>query len=254
MMKRFTGISLGVILVLAVAGMAAPGPAFADAAGGEVLLAVDGAIQKEKTLEIVYDGFISASGKGRSRNISFKLKRKGEKVLMEVLAPKTAMGMKLLVVSPAEIYSYSPTDSKTRRLSPEASKGSVLSMAFAFDDLQAATYASRYDATLGSAEDKGNPTLTLTAKADASAVYPKIEMTVEKGRSLPLRMEYYDAAGKKVRTETRSSYGCDGGACAAARIRMEDHTKEDITTLTSTRWKVNKEIADSLFMTENIAK
>ena len=72
---------------------------------------------------------------------------------------------------------------------------------------------------------------------------------------LPTLVDYYGDDGTKLKTETRSTYTCEGTTCSASELKMVDHTKgDDSTTLTRKSWKLNEDFSDEIFTTRSLDK
>ena len=113
-----------------------------------------------------------------------------------------------------------------------------------------------YDATLDS-EDGSVAKLTMTAKPDAGAPYPKAEVTVDLKMFHPLELKYYNDKGQHVKTETRSGYECneEANVCLGGSHKMEDHTRDGAwTELKRVGWKLNTGIDDDVFTTRNLQR
>jgi hypothetical protein len=94
----------------------------------------------------------------------------------------------------------------------------------------------------------------LTPKAGKTTPYAKIELAAPKDSFLPTEIKLFNAAGKHVKTETRSGYTCEGAICTAAEQKMEDHTKGAWTKMIRKSWKVNAELSDDVFSKRNLEK
>jgi hypothetical protein len=239
--RVFTGlITVGVI------GAGLPRIALADEKGDKALAAVDGAIFKAKTQHLVYEGTIKVPEKP-DRTLKLAVWMKNEWRLSEFLAPADVKGTKVLILSPTQMYVYLPAYKKVRRIASHVTDQSFMGMHFTQDDMSITSYAKMFSATI-SKDDGKLVTLALTAKKDANAPYPKLEMVIEKARSLPTEVRYFNDSGTKLKTETRTNYTCEKEFCSSVEVKMVDHTKGGAsTTLVRKEWKVNPDLPDSKF-------
>ncbi len=216
------------------------------------LAQVDEALNQAKDQFLDYEMVDIKDGKERTLRLEVSIK--GEKRLTAFTAPADLRGTKVLIVSPTQMYIYLPAYKKVRRIASHVTEQGFMGTTYSNDDLALTRYAPLYAAKIVSSdEDKSK--LELTKKSGAVAPYARIVMTVEKKRSLPLEMEYFDDAGNKVKTETRSEYTCEGKVCAPEVIAMRDHTDGDhVSKLVRKKWKVNGGLSDRLFTKRNLAR
>lgn len=252
-MKRVVSTWLvGLGLTLGAALM--PATASADAAGDKALAAVDTATYgKAKTQYLLYSAVIRTPDKP-DRNLELDIRMKGEWRLSEFLGPSDVKGTKVLILSPTQMYVYLPAFGKVRRIASHVTDQGFMGMNFTQDDMSISAYAKMYTATVAS-DDGKVVKLNLTQKADANAPYAKLAITYDKATGLPSEIKYLNDAGTLLKTETRSNYTCEAGACAPVELKMIDHTKGgQSTTLTRKKWKVNEAMSDDLFSKRNLER
>lgn len=222
------------------------GVAHADEAGNKVLASVDSATNRAKTQLMDMEATVKSADKA-DRKLSLAVSLKGEMRLTEFLAPSDVKGTKVLVISPTQMYIYLPAYKKVRRVASHATDQGFMGMTFSQDDFSLSRLSPSYGATIVS-DDGKSVKLTLTPKPDQAPPYAKVELTIEKARSLPTEIKYFNAAGTHLKTETRTNYTCEKDVCAPAELKMVDHTKGGLsTTMVRKSWKVNPEIPDSKF-------
>lgn len=229
-----------------VAVLAWSAPARADAAGDKVLASLDAALNRAKTQFIEFEGTVQEPGKAE-RKIGLEIRMKGEKRLSEFLAPADMKGTKVLILSTTQMYVYLPAFGKIRRIASHTTDQGFMGMTFSQDDFALTRYSGPYTATIAS-ETPTQWKLTATPKAGETPPYAKIEITVNKDKTLPAELRYYNAGGTHLKTETRSDYTCEGDVCSPRELKMVDHTKGGYwTKLLRKQWKVNGAMADDLF-------
>jgi hypothetical protein len=151
------------------------------------------------------------------------------------------------------MYVYLPAFGKVRRIANQTSDQSAFGMAFSQDDLATQKYSNSYAAALDTLSDKETK-ITLTALADKTTSYPRIQMTIARDKNVPTEIKYFNADGKLARTETRSGYTCESDVCTPGTLKMVDHTKGLTTSLARKKWKVNEPISDDTFSKRNLEK
>ncbi|HZE95701.1 MAG TPA: outer membrane lipoprotein-sorting protein [Planctomycetota bacterium] len=222
------------------------------AAGDKVLAAVDEALNRAETLTQEFEVVNQHPGKAEE-TFALTLLTKGDKRLLEFTAPAKVAGSRLLTLSPTEIYSHFGLMGSTRRITGHARVG-YLTMAFWVEDFCVSRYSADYQAAVSS-ETPELVTLVLTAKEGKKTLFPKLEMSVLKAKSVPTRLAFYDDQGEKVRTLTFGDYTSEGGVLVPTEIKMVDHTKEDCwTRLLRKSVKVNEPIPDDVFTKEKLKK
>ncbi|WNG57528.1 outer membrane lipoprotein-sorting protein [Archangium gephyra] len=237
-------------VVLVAVTLTVSGTARADAAGDKVLAAMDAAMNRAKTLTFEYEVTNQEPGKAE-RKLGMKVQCKGSKRLGEFLSPADMKGTKVLTLSPTEMYVYLPSFGKVRRIASSASDQGFLGLAYSVDDMSTASYGGSYTAQIAS-ETPTQWKLIATPKAGQTPTYSKITFTVNKDRTLPSEIQYFNAAGANIKTETRSQYTCEGNVCSPTELKMVDNTRGNWTRLVRKSWKVNEAIADSVFLSRGL--
>jgi outer membrane lipoprotein-sorting protein len=242
MQRRTVLVGMGSL----AAAAALPSVALADEKGAKALAAIDATIFKAKTQIFEYEVNIKTPDKP-DRKLGLNVQMKNEWRFSEFTAPSDVKGTKVLILSPSQMYVYLPAYKKVRRIASHATDQGFMGMNFSQDDMSITNYSKMYDATVVS-DDGKNIKLSLTAKKDSEAPYPKIEITADKAKNLPSETKYFSDSGKNTKTETRSNYTQDKEIWSPSELKMVDHTKGgQSTTLVRKVWKVNPDIPDSRF-------
>jgi hypothetical protein len=162
-------------------------------------------------------------------------------------------GTKVLIMSPTQMYVYLPSFGKVRRIASNASDQGFLGLAFSLDDMATTSYSGAYTGQIAS-ETPTQWKLIVTPKAGRTTTYSKIQLTVNKDKTLPSELRYFNAAGTNIKTETRSNYTCEGNVCTPTELKMVDNTKGNWTRLVRKSWKVNETIADDVFSNRSLGE
>ncbi|PTL78964.1 outer membrane lipoprotein-sorting protein [Vitiosangium sp. GDMCC 1.1324] len=248
-MMKWMAVSFG---ALVAATLTASGTARADAAGDKVLAAMDAAMNRAKTLTFEYDVINQEPGKAE-RKMEVTVKLKGDKRLGEFLAPADMKGTKVLILSPTQMYVFLPAFGKVRRIDSHVSDQGFLGLAFSQDDMATTSYSGAYTAQIAS-ETPTQWKLIATPKAGQTTTYSKIQFTVNKDKTLPSELRYFNAAGTNIKTETRSNYTCEGNVCSPTELKMVNNTQGNWTKLVRKSWKVNATISDDVFSTRSLGE
>ncbi len=215
-----------------------------------ILESVDVAVNQAKDQVLDYEMLDIKDGK--ERKLALEVYLKGEKRLTNFTAPADLAGTRVLIESDTKMYIYLPSYKKVRRIASHVTSQGFMGTTFSNDDLSLVYYAPKYDAKLLS-ESVEEYRLELRAKGDAP--YKRIDLTVEKKRRLPVKIEYYGENGKVRKTEIRTDYTCEAKVCAPATVKMRDHTDGDhVTNLVRKKWKVNSGLKDRLFTKRSLAR
>jgi hypothetical protein len=248
-MKRSMAASFGAMVA---ATFSVSSPAHADAAGDKVMAAMDGALNRAKTLTFEYEVINQEPGKAE-RKLGMTVRLKGEKRLSEFLAPADMKGTKVLILSPTQMYVFLPAFGKIRRIASHVSDQGFLGLAFSQDDMATTSYGGAYTGQIAS-ETPTQWKLIATPKAGQATTYAKIEFTITKDKTVPSEIRYFNATGTNIKTETRSNYSCEGNVCSPSELKMVDNAKGNWTKLVRKSWKVNENIADDVFSTRNLGE
>jgi outer membrane lipoprotein-sorting protein len=250
-MKTLSRIGLS-LAVVTCAALAPSAPARADAAGDQMLATIDAAMNKAKTLMFDYEIVNKEAGKDE-RTMAMSVKLKGEKRFSEFTAPADMKGTKVLILSPTQMYVYLPAFGKVRRIASHTKDQGFLGLTFSQDDMATTSYSPLYTGAV-TADSPAQATLTLTPKPGQEAPYAKIVVLVAKDHMVLSQLQYFNAEGKNVKTETRTGYSCEGDVCTPGELKMTDNIKGQWTKLVAKSRKVNAEISDDVFSQRNLGE
>jgi hypothetical protein len=238
-------------VALAAATFWANGEARADAAGDKLMATMDAALNRANTLIFEYEVANQKPGETEHK-LAMSVRIKGDKRLIEFLGPPDMKGTKVLILSPSQMYVFLPAFGKVRRIASHVSDHGFLGLAFSPDDAMA-SYSGAYGGQIASQTATGWKLIATTKDAQATT-YSKIEFLVDKDRTLPSEIKYFDATGANIKTETRAGYSCEGSICSPGEIKIVDNTKGHWTKLIRKSWKVNEIISDDVFTTRSLAE
>jgi len=252
-MKLRSCLAPSLVAAAAFAAVSHSAPARADAAGDAVLVQMDAAMNKAKTLKFDYEITNKEGPDKAEKTLAMKVLLKGEKRFTEFSAPADMKGTKVLILSPTQMYVYLPAFGKVRRIASHTKDQGFLGLSFSQDDMATTAYGPLYTAAILS-EDAASWRLSLTPKPGVDAPYAKIEVTLTKDKKVPSELKYFTAEGKNVKTETRTGYSCEGDVCTPGELKMADNVKNAWTKLTAKSREVNKDISDDVFTQRNLGE
>jgi outer membrane lipoprotein-sorting protein len=243
--------SAAIVALLALSSTARGG----DPSAAEILAKVDQALNAFK--DAIFESKLRVKQpSGDYREYAFTTYQKvPDKRLVRFTAPGDVKGMGVLVESRETIYVFLPGFQRVRRMGTHVKNQTFMGSDFSFEDMSQASYAPSYDPRLVGADDK-SWILELTAKKGQDLEFPKIKLWADKGHFQPTRLEYYDASGKKLKTQERSDFKKDSaehyqpGKVVVTDHRRNDHASEIIFTQTT----INPGLKDDLFSVRSLQR
>jgi outer membrane lipoprotein-sorting protein len=239
-------------ILTAVVVLACSTPALAQT-GPEVLQKVDTAMNNfsdgtfESKLRVMEPN-------GQAREYGFTTFQKvPEKRLVRFSSPGDVKGMGVLVENRETMYVFLPGFQKIRRVGTHVNNTNFMGSDFAYEDMSQTAFSPSYDAKLVSQDDK-SWILELTPKV-AGGDYAKVKMWVDKTAHQPTRMEYFDAAGKNLKTQERLDYKLENGHYNPSKIIITDHRRnEHKSEIDFLGVKLNSGLKDDLFTQRSLIR
>jgi len=222
--------------------------AAAEPTGPEILAKVDA--QLNAFNDAIFESkLLVKQADGKAREYQFVTYQKvPEKRLVRFLAPGDVKGMGMLVENRDTMYVYLPGFQKIRRLGTHVKNQSFMGSDVGFDDMSQTTFGATYDAKLvGSQGDSWQ--LELTQKSGLDLEFPKMRMWIDKAKSVPLKMEFLDHSGKKLKSQIREDYKQDSPKhWQPMHITFIDHRRNDHTSeIVFSSSKLDTGLSDDLF-------
>src|SRR5512139_212647 len=176
----------------------APALASAETPAERVLNVWDEAMRIAKDQSFDYDVVTWEPGKGE-RTMQFSVKiRPPNWRRIDYSAPADIKGMKVLILSLAEMYIYLPAYRKVRRVAGHVRQQSFQGTALSQDDMSITQYSEVFTATKLIKEDSKSWTIELIRKPKSDYAYKRLEVTLLKKERMPLVMYYFNDKGVKV--------------------------------------------------------
>jgi outer membrane lipoprotein-sorting protein len=225
-------------------------PAPAKLSAVEVLKKVDEATNAFK--DAVWESKLRVKEpSGQAREFAFTTYQK----VPDKRLVKFASGISLLVEGRDTLYVYLPEFKKVRRLGTHVKNQTFQGSDFSYEDMSQISYSSTFDPKLV-AEDGSSWTLELTQKPGLDLEFPRVKMVVAKEHEQPTRIEFMDAAGKKLKTQERSEFKKDSPRhwqpmrIVAVDHRRNDHTSEIIFSSS----KIDSGLTDDFFSVRTLQR
>ena len=241
------------LLTVTLITLVAPA-AQAKSAGDALLEKVDASLTKAKDQVLVQD-MIVREPSGSSRTIGLEVHVRGtKKRRIHFTSPGDVKRMKILILARDRMYIYLPAYRKIRRIASHVRAQSMFGSDYNYDDMSTVVYGPVFEATIKK-KTKSHTWLELKRRPGNNALYPRIEMRVRSQDMLPDLFYYFNAKGKKVKTETRTEFSCQKGMCGAKTMKMVDHTRNDhSTTIVRKEWKVDSGFSERIFSLRRLAR
>lgn len=188
---------------------------------------------------------------GDAREVEFQSMQKGnQKRMVRFLSPGDIKGMGMLIENADTMYALLPGfNNRVRRMGTHAKNQSFFGSDLASEDMSSIEFSQPYTAkSIGTDGDK--TILQLDLKPGKSGEFPRLKMWVDTKLNVATLIEYYDAAGKKLRTQKRLDFKKDEGAehYSPYKLVFTDHRRNNHETeLLLLKVEVNKGLSDDEF-------
>jgi len=243
-------IAVPVVAILCLA------PSARADSGADVLAKVDTAMNNFTDGEFESKLFIREPG-GAAREIDFTTYQKvPDKRLVRFSSPGDVKGMGVLIENKDTMYVFLPGFQKVRRMGTHVQTQTFMGSDFSTSDMSQTVFSPSYEASVEKEDDK-TVTLDMKAKPGVTTEFPNMKMVVDKTMSAPLKMEYFDAGGKKLKTQLRDGYKKDESRdyYSPGRVVVIDHRRNDHTSeIHFTSFKLNSNLPDDLFSQRSLIR
>ena len=221
--------------------------AHADKRGEEILGLLDTSMTQAKDQHYVQEMVTKVPGKDVIKQV-MDVRLKGTKFrLVEFLEPGDIKGMRILILSQNNMYTYLPAYRKVRRVANHVKDQGFMGTTFSQNDVSTVTYRGSYSSKFIKDGDKAW-TIEARRKEGHKTPYARIEIDVVKTHHQPSELRYFNDKDVKIKTEVRTGYECKGKVCAPKTLKLTDHRRNDVwTAITWTTWEVNTGVSDSTF-------
>lgn len=192
-----------------------------------------------------------------SREMSMKTWSKGNDLsLILITAPAKEKGT-VFLKRKKEVWNWIPSIERNIKLPPSMMNQSWMGTDFTNDDLvREASVVEDYTHSIIGEEELQSRTcykIQMISKPEASVVWGKVILWIDKKDLLMLKAEYYDEDGVLINTMISSDIKILGGKLLPARTEMIPADKKgNKTILIYNSLVFDKEISDDFFRTQNM--
>ena len=221
--------------------------------GDQLLQQLDAGLEKTKDQILTMEMLVQDPGHD-PRRIGLQMHMRGEQRRINFLYPGDMKGMRVLNISAEQTYVYLPAFKKVRRVAGHAKDQSMFGSDYGFDDFSTIALHQNYSAEI-THEDDNFWTVRAVPRTGVDTEYARIEMQVDKKRTLLSELRYFDASGSNIRTEERSDYQCENEVCVPRKTKMVDHRHDDHwTEVTIKNLKLNSNFSDQVFSLRDLQR
>jgi outer membrane lipoprotein-sorting protein len=163
--------------------------------------------------------------------------------------------MGVLVENEATMYVFLPGFQRIRRMGTHVKNQTFMGSDFAQDDISQTHFGNTYDAKpLGS--DEKNWIVELTGKKGQDLECPRLKVWADKSMFQPTKIEFYDAAGKLLKTQERLDYHKDSPVhWQPTKILMTDHRRNNHQSeIVFSKSTIDPGLSDDLFSVRSLAR
>ena len=213
------GLRTAAAAALAAALFCAPAPALGqDAEALAISRKLDRLYRSESSQGVVEMTVVNPNFQ---RTLKMQVWTQGlEHTLVRILSPSKEKGTATLKRS-NEMWNYLPKIGKTIRIPPSMMMSSWMGSDLTNDDLVKETsWEKDYHVALAPDPPEGQIGLVYTPREEAAVTWSKVEAFVLAGSYLPVRLDYYDEKGAKVRTMEYSKVKELGGRKLPSEFRV----------------------------------
>jgi len=226
----------------------------ADPTGNEILIKADTQLNafKDGTFE---SKLVMKQADGSNREYGFTTFQKNpDKRLVRFTSPGDVKGMGVLIENAETMYVYLPGFQRIRRMGTHIRNQTFMGSDFGFDDMATLSFAASFEGKLvGQTAEQYELELTPKIK---DIEYSKLKMWVNKDHFTMAKVEYYDMAGKKMKTQVRDGYKQDSPEhWQPGRVAITDHRRNDHTSeILFVNSKLNTNLSDDLFSQRSLIR
>lgn len=185
---------------------------------------------------------IDKNGKEEIREAT--IQQKGtDKRMFRFTVPASQTGIAVLSLPNDVMYLYLPAFGKERRIATSAKNQNFAGTDFSYDDMESVLFSVKYTPKILKTETDVF-VLELTPKKQSD--YSKVIAHINKTNYYPVKMEYYDKGGNKIK-EAKYTFKKIGNYWNAAEIEMTDLKKNHKTKMQMSDIKYDVGLTDDDF-------
>ncbi len=175
-----------------------------------------------------------------------------DKRLFRFTAPAAEAGIAFLSLPDDVMYLYMPAYGRERRIATHVKNQSFAGTDFSYEDLEAANYSKRYEASL-KGMDNGNYILSLKPLEGTRSDYSEIIVTVNSEHYYPLKMRSLDRGGQDYKIAEYNFVEKDG-YWTTREITMTNLKREHTTRMIFDKIEFDTGLDDDIFTVRNLTR
>jgi outer membrane lipoprotein-sorting protein len=212
--------------------------------------------QQSSRVEVTETVYDAGGSKRVSKMVSYGY-NKGEKGLMEYVAPARIKGMKILMLNEGDdIWFYSARTGRVRKIASGQRKQSANNSDFSYEDMSTKDRREDYDAKLlGEEKVDGAPAYTIDMKAKSpDQTYSRMVFWVDKSRMVPLKAEFYDETGELWKKLTMDDIVKVEEYWTAKTVEMKNVRKGTRTVMAMDKVEYDIGLDEAMFSERNLKR
>ena len=182
---------------------------------------------------------------------------KGDKSLMEYVAPARIKGMKILTLNDGDdIWFYSPRTGRVRKIAGNQKNQSVNNSDFSYEDMSTSDRREDYTCTLLPDTATGGVdcySIEMTSKS-GDISYSRVVFYVDKKTNLPVEGHYFDEKGTLWKKLFMKNPGKVGNYWNAEVIEMHNVLKGSRTIMKTTRVEYDIDLDREMFSERSLKR
>lgn len=231
--------------------------ASADTAA-EILKKVDEIGHTKSTRMKVVQTVITPSGDKRVFKMLSYSANGNDRTLTVYVEPNQVRGMKILTLNEGDdIWTYFPRTNRTRKIASSARNRRVQGSDFTYDDMAQGKMSKDWSGTtVGNEKISGKSCYKLEVKPTKSGPksYSKATAWIEEGTYLPIRIDYFDLDGEKLKRLELQNYKTISGVPVPYSYTMTNLLDGGKTLMKVAEAEINVKLDSALFTEAGLSK
>ncbi|HEY2389382.1 MAG TPA: outer membrane lipoprotein-sorting protein [Candidatus Binatia bacterium] len=201
----------------------------------------------------------SSDGARSTRTLAMYRRQCGDEFrnLVVFRDPPDLSGAAVLTVSRPEgrpdMWMYLPELGRVRQLNAFAQRETFMGSDLTYEDLGAIAIEGRANRVVGEAELDGEPVYKVESRSRPGEAWSRVRSWVSRTSYLPVRIEYFDAAGALARVARFSDVRTVRGIPTPFTIEMQNADTGHRTTLTLLEADYDRKLDCALFRQDHLA-
>ena len=224
----------------------------------QILKKVDEIGHTKSTRMKVVQTVITPSGDKRVFKILSYSYNGNDKSLSVYVEPNQVRGMKILTLNEGDdIWTYFPRTNRTRKIASSARNRRVQGSDFTYDDMAQGKMSKDWSGTTVNKEKiSGKSCFKLEVKPTKSGPksYSKATVWIEEGTYLPLRIDYFDLDGEKLKRLELTEYKKISGVPVPLFYTMTNLLDGGNTVMKVAEAEINVKLDSSMFTEAGLSK